>query len=364
MWTSEELDYRSEARYMVRLRRNAETNRHERVPAVLWAYLTPRILVTEFLEGDTVLAYLRRREGGAATEPTAGFNLHALASNIIDNFLGDVFRYGMFHADLHPANLIILPDNAVGYIDFGITGTISCYSRQNIVALTLAYTRGDLPAMCAAFFRVSEIDERSTVDRFRAGLDEASRDWYVDGVGGWRLRKNFTLVMLDMLRLSRETGIWPARDVIKYIRSAVALDGLITRLAPSFDLRSHLEEVCARHMADHVPRSAAMLEAMAACLTSGFRILRTGGTRTSTILERLARGDLPLRVELEQPPPRPGRRASRVVAVAACGAMAVVATALPEVDSGTVTAELVAVACMAALLARASRRGMRTRIQA
>jgi hypothetical protein len=28
---------------------------------------------------------------------------------------------------------------------------------------------------------------------------------------------------------SRETGIWPERDVIKYIRSAIAIDGPVFR---------------------------------------------------------------------------------------------------------------------------------------
>ena len=31
------------------------------------------------------------------------------ARHVIDNFLGDAFRYGVFHADLHPANLLVLP---------------------------------------------------------------------------------------------------------------------------------------------------------------------------------------------------------------------------------------------------------------
>ena len=35
-WTREELDYRYEARYMERLRRNAINNPHERVPEVFW----------------------------------------------------------------------------------------------------------------------------------------------------------------------------------------------------------------------------------------------------------------------------------------------------------------------------------------
>src|SRR5262249_12108635 len=150
---------RSEARYMEQLRSNARSNACEYVPAVYWEYTTRRALVVEFLEGVTVLDYLRMLETGdelrAHRLKALGFDPNQFARNIIDNFLGDAFRYGMFHADLHPANLMILPGNVVGYIDFGITGVLSRYSRRNLVALTLAYTRADIDGMCASFFKVS-----------------------------------------------------------------------------------------------------------------------------------------------------------------------------------------------------------------
>ena len=157
MWTKEELDYTCEARYMQHLRRNAVSNLNERVPEVLWKFTTRRMLVMEFFEGVTLLSYLRALETNNEVfqrRLTAkGFEPNATAQNIINNFLGDVFQHGIFHADLHPANLMILPDNVIGYVDFGITGTISRYSRQNLVALTLAYTRGDLDGMCEAFLK-------------------------------------------------------------------------------------------------------------------------------------------------------------------------------------------------------------------
>ena len=129
---------------MERLRRNAQT----RTSAFLkCSCLTQRVARWSVnFEGDTMLAYLRALESPDEQLVDGlraiGFEPDHTARNIIDNFLGDVFQHGMFHADLHPANLMILPDNTVGYIDFGITGTISKYSRRNLVALTLAYTRG------------------------------------------------------------------------------------------------------------------------------------------------------------------------------------------------------------------------------
>jgi ubiquinone biosynthesis protein len=295
-WTREELDYRNEARYMERLRRNARGNAHERVPEVFWQFTTRRTLVAEFFEGETLLAYLRALEAGDPSVferlRATGFEPDRMARHIIDNFLGDVFRHGMFHADLHPANLMILPGNTVGYIDFGITGTISRYSRQNLVALTLAYTRGDLEGMCEAFFRISVFDSEASAGRFREGLKAFAETWYEAEGRERRLRKNFTLVMLDMLRLSRRTGVWPERDVVKYIRSAIAIDGLITRFAPSFDLGRHLQTVCDSHLNWNARRSMFTYDSILDWAISGERIVRDGPLRAAGFIERLTAGEL------------------------------------------------------------------------
>jgi ubiquinone biosynthesis protein len=297
-WTREELDYRCEARYMEQLRRNARNNLNERVPEVIRQYTTRRILVTEYLEGDTVLAYLRAIENNDDLMfrrlKTSGFDAHQVARHIIDNFLGDAFQHGIFHADLHPANLMILPGNVVGYVDFGITGVISTYSRQNLIALTLAYTRGNLEGMCEAFFKVSAIDRDSDTQRFREGLKRLADGWYEMSGKRRRLRKNFTLVMLDMLRLSRATSIWPERDVIKYIRSSIAIDGLITRFAPGFDVGRHLEMVCDGYLKWHVRKSLFTYNTLVGWTSSGEHLARDGAFRALSFLRRISRGELPV----------------------------------------------------------------------
>lgn len=300
-WTQEELDYRCEARYMEQLRRNARNNLNERVPEVIRQYTTRRILVTEYFEGDTVLAYLRAIENNDELMfrrlKTSGFDAHQVARHIIDNFLGDAFQHGIFHADLHPANLMILPGSVVGYVDFGITGVISTYSRRNLIALTLAYTRGDLEGMCEAFFKVSAIDRDSDTRRFREGLKRLADGWYEMSGKRRRLRKNFTLVMLDMLRLSRATSIWPERDVIKYIRSSIAIDGLITRFAPGFNVGHHLEVVCNSYLQWHVRKSLFTYNTLVAWASSGEHMVRDGAFRAANLLHRIATGEMPISIE-------------------------------------------------------------------
>ena len=258
-WTREELDYRREARYADRLRQNAADNPFECVPAIEWSLTSRRTLVVEYLSGPTVIDYLRACTGGDEVLihrlRSGGFDPNRFARHIIDNFLGDAFRFGVFHADLHPANLLILPGDVVGYVDFGITGVLSRYSRRHLIAMTLAYTRADVEGMAQEFSKLTSQEPDADPEAFRTKLLELSQEWYEGEGSETAFKKNFTLVMLDMLTLSRKTGIWPERDVIKYIRSAIAVDGLITRFAPGFNVGRHLETVCEQWVAWEARRS-------------------------------------------------------------------------------------------------------------
>ncbi len=295
-WTREELDYRREARYMEQLHRNARDNFNERIPEVFWQYTSRRTLVCEFLEGVTVLEYLRALEAGDELLPrrleALGFDPPTFAQNIIDNFVSDAFRHGMFHADLHPANLMILPGNCIGYVDFGITAVLSRYSRQNLIAMTYALVRADTKGMCAPFFNVSVMDAASDVDAFREGLKRLESEWYVPDGRGRKLQVNITTVMLDMIKLSRQTGIWPERDVVKYIRSAVAADGLINRFAAGFNLGQHLATICNQQLNKQARASLMTYHSFVNWTTSTGHMMEDGMLRMNRFLNRVAAGEL------------------------------------------------------------------------
>ena len=298
-WTREELDYRYEARYSEQMRRNAALNPVQDVPRVIEVYTTRRTLVVEYLEGVTLLHYLRARElsDEAAIrrlEPD-GFDRKRFAANVIDNFLGDAFKNGLYHADLHPANLIILPGSVVGYIDFGITGVISRHARRHLVAMTLALAEGDMDTLNSQFLEVSAYDPNADPAAFRAGLDRLALDWYLEEGGERRLAVNFTRIMGDMLVLSRQTGVLPERDIVKYIRSSIAIDGLVTRFEPDFDVGDYLVEACSRYLLWQGRRGRYAPERLLDFSAASGKLLRDGPRRASRLLERLAAGEMPMR---------------------------------------------------------------------
>ena len=298
-WTRDELDFRREAVYMRLLRRNAEGSDSQYIPFVVAEQTSRRMLVVEFLDGVTLLDHLRTlgRQNPAhqARLAAMGFAPDSLARNVIDNCLGDVFQFGMFHADLHPANLMILPANVIGYIDFGITGVISKYSRQNLLAMTLAYARKDVDGLCDRFFDVSSMDATSDPLGFREGVKRLSEQWYSGSASDARLKTTTTQVMLDMLKLSRETRIWPQKDIIKYIRTSIAIDGLVRRFAPEFDFGHYLGTAARRHLTWHARRMLVSHDALVNSTKAGVDLVRDGFFRLAAALEHAAdatrRGD-------------------------------------------------------------------------
>ena len=301
-WTEEELDYRNEARYMLEMSQPSRTASpspsHQHIPQVFPELTTRRVLTVELLQGPTLLDYLRIVEHESQGPEVAsisrrtlehlregGFDPVVFAQNLVDNFLFQVFRLGIFHADLHPANLLILPGNTVGYIDFGITGSLSPFSRRHLVSLTLATARGDLEEMAKAMFRVSRLEE-GDLPAFRSGLGELAETWYQGSDGNKKLQRSFTWVMLDMLHLSRSTSVWPERDVIKYIRSAMAIDGLMQRFAPELDLSRHLAVSCSRHLRTHAMASRLSGPHWISWTRASLRLLTGGGLRLATLLDR------------------------------------------------------------------------------
>jgi len=251
-WTSEELDYRQEARYMEEVRRNSESDPRSRVPAVDWSLTTRRTLVVEYCEGTTVLDLLRSFDAGDEQVlrdlKAQGFDPPRAARNIIDIFLRDAFMFGIFHADLHPANLLILPDNVIGYVDFGITGALSGTTRRRLASITIAWSLGDLDQICETFFLLSTSATEAQKQRYREGLAELAADWYQTIDGQKRLTKSFTIVNFEMLALSHRTGIMPDRAVTRYLRSAMATDGLVKRFSPGLDVAGELEAGCRRYL--------------------------------------------------------------------------------------------------------------------
>jgi ubiquinone biosynthesis protein len=328
-WTLDELDYRREGTYAKMLADNAVHTPTERIPKIYWNLSAERILTMEFLEGPSVLSYLRALENNEvallADLKSKGFIPSVFSSNVISNFLSDAFRFGVFHADLHPANLLILPNNVVGYVDFGIVATLTPEARRKQIELTLAYASGDPEAIYLGFLNICIVGPDADLTGMRRKIEVLARDWYAEPAvaGRVRFRVSVTQTMMDLLAVAREYGVLVDREMIKYIRSTILADGLVSRLAPGFDLALVLRQVVEAYLAAEArdkifSRGGAL--AMLADLTIWMQAGPSGVLHSLNLLDR---GQFRIRAGVTSQPDKNGALRMRAISAAIIWALVV-----------------------------------------
>jgi ubiquinone biosynthesis protein len=113
----QELDYRLEARHADGFHKNFAGHPHVAVPKVYWSYTRPRVLTLEYLDG-VQLADLE-------VDQWTLDQRRRLAYLITEAWMTMIFRHGFFHADPHPANILVLSPERIGLVDFGLTGKLT-----------------------------------------------------------------------------------------------------------------------------------------------------------------------------------------------------------------------------------------------
>ena len=122
-----ELDYRGEARNVDRFRANFAKEEYIYAPKVYWEYTTRHVMVQERIRGIKINDY------PALT--AAGYDRDRIATNAAKGIIKEVLADGFFHADPHPGNLLILPGEVIGLIDFGLVGTLDRTDRAQLLRL-------------------------------------------------------------------------------------------------------------------------------------------------------------------------------------------------------------------------------------
>lgn len=124
-WTREELDYLKEAQKAERMYRNTRGLKNIVIPKTFHNLTTRRILVQEYIEGYPLTRIMKGLKDGrltAAQLKKMGVDIEKIPHIISSEIIRQCFVDKFFHADPHPGNIIVIPGNKVGFIDFGIMG--------------------------------------------------------------------------------------------------------------------------------------------------------------------------------------------------------------------------------------------------
>jgi ubiquinone biosynthesis protein len=290
-WTEEELDLRVEATYAQRVRDASKDDPNSHIPLIYWEYTTRVVMTMEYLDGVWLSQVLARvdtvgLERARRDLADRGIDLDRVASNILDNSLRQVFEHRVFHADPHAGNLVVLDNNVIGYVDFGITGQLDSEFRSTQLMLYDALQRGDNAQYMRAIYRImkpppNDID----LDAFEREIRKNATAWQnsLHNPCATLQERSSSWLFARNLKVTRKYGLEVSQMALRYYRALAVIELIILRLSPTFDfvkaLSVYLQQLELRELARDV-----RLEAGIRQMFASRRLVRDGMVRLHMML--------------------------------------------------------------------------------
>jgi ubiquinone biosynthesis protein len=219
-----ELDYAQEGRNAERLRKELATSAAVRVPEVVWDLTTEDVLTETRITGvkiDDVDALER-----------AGVDRPAVARTFAGAYLDMVFVHRFFHADPHPGNVFVDPDGAIGFVDFGMVGSVDDATGRGLARVLTALVVADPVALADALV---DLGVAGRV-RDRLGL-EADLAELLDRYGDVALEElGLTRVVGDLLAVVRRRDLHLPSGIALLLKTVMMCEGVAAQVDPGFRL--------------------------------------------------------------------------------------------------------------------------------
>jgi predicted unusual protein kinase regulating ubiquinone biosynthesis (AarF/ABC1/UbiB family) len=210
---AEELDFRNEARRMGEFNQVMRLMETDSVaaPEVLRELSGARVLTMERFRGVSVAD----AEGVRRT----GFDGQERLRTGIRAWFQCLLVADFFHGDVHGGNFMLLQDGRVGFLDFGIVGTLPVERQAHVLEYVLAFQSRDFARLGEAMIAIGAAN--GALDR--AGFARELEALYTplfDPAEGFRMAD----LVPDLLRLANRHQLALPRDLVLISKQLVYLD--------------------------------------------------------------------------------------------------------------------------------------------
>jgi predicted unusual protein kinase regulating ubiquinone biosynthesis (AarF/ABC1/UbiB family) len=214
----------------------------------VWGHFTSsRVLTLDLVDGIPLIEIMNAVRDGDHVYldhlRDTGHDLKRVVHHLDWNMLNQIHVFGFFHADLHPANLFVLPGDAIGYVDFGIVGKISGEMRRSLTRYASLFFEGESDRAITELMRWVAPGSVSRVEAARAELVRVHDDFMlaVSATRQISARGAGVSFAVGILDIVRRHGIVLVPDALAYLRTLIATDALRFTLAPDYDLHGNAQ---------------------------------------------------------------------------------------------------------------------------
>jgi ubiquinone biosynthesis protein len=237
-----ELNFRTEARYTDLFRRRSLKRGTEvTAPLVYFQYCTEEVLVSEFVSGFwiwEIMAAVDNNDQEFLLELSEqGIDPKKLASKLVLIMNREVQEELFFHSDPHPANIVVMPDNKICFIDFGAIGRFTTQSRKTFRELSHHMLTGDVGRMVNASIGLAEPLPPVDIEMLRKELEIICADWVYaqrSKDAEWWERSG-AQVWLRYMEIARRYQLPLSFETVQFFRASFSYDAICNRLNKQLD---------------------------------------------------------------------------------------------------------------------------------
>jgi len=229
-----EMDFSREGHTIEKFRDNFAKTPWMHFPRVYWEQSARGVLTMEYISGIKV--------SDLETLDRQGFDRRLLARRGANAFLEMVLRHGFFHGDLHPGNVLILPENAICLLDYGMVGRLDEDLKTFITDILFAIINRDMDEVISLLLFAGDISDN--LDSRALKRDLAN---FIDGYYEIPLKDiEVGRMLMEFIGIITLYSIRIQPDLMLLIKSLVLIEGIGRSLDPAFDMVEHLRPFIAR----------------------------------------------------------------------------------------------------------------------
>jgi ubiquinone biosynthesis protein len=216
-----ELDFKNEARNATIFNANNPYPETVFAPGVLNEYTTPRVIVTDWVDGvspDELVADGEERRIIAFHGGRSVFHQILIA--------------GFFHADPHGGNISITSDRRICFLDWGLAGHLTRRMRYNLADLLVAIVAHDSEHIVRVAMRMAPTRGRFNQNQLEREVSFVLGRYQQAADGNPEIGR----LVLELIYLFGSNGIAIARDYTLLAKAVLAIEEAGRELDPEFDI--------------------------------------------------------------------------------------------------------------------------------
>jgi ubiquinone biosynthesis protein len=237
-----ELNFRTEARYNEMFRLRVEQDDEGiTAPRVFFQYCTEEVLVNELVSGtwmwELMVAVDRNDQEFLGNLRKMGIEPGIVARRLLRVLHRELLEHLFFHGDPHPANLVVLPNSRVCFIDFGAVGRFSTETRNGWRELLFHMQNRDVERMVRSAITLAGRLPAINVDDVLEAMEEIYADWVyaISSTDAEWWERCSAQTWLRHIKVAREFGMPVTLEMIQFFRATFLYDTMIVRLDKHID---------------------------------------------------------------------------------------------------------------------------------